>query len=193
MKGSVICAVCIVLLAACCGPTVAVGSRDPASGGFYGAVASAGSVGCPALPSTFNKTDLIGTWTGDPGCSKDTTITLRADHTYLDVYRQEQGPDRWQGTGNERWWVEQRQDLPPLLHLTGMRFCHEDRDKPCASKTPDEGIWYDFCAGGMIRFHGEVIMLIVPAPADIKAPRGILLEYLVVEPDSITTAFRVAE
>ncbi len=192
MRTTLLCLLAAPLLAGC-QRMVAVGRYDPQTKSFSGAVVPGGVGGCPKVPAGFTEADLVGTWVGEPGSPKDTTLILRGDHTYQDIYVQEMGPDRYAGSGTERWWVEYRPSGVHLLHLTGMRFCHEDRDKPCAEKGPNRGLWFDFCEGVNILFHDEVVMVIRAVPPDVRAPRGIFLQYLVGEPDSITTTFQLKE
>jgi hypothetical protein len=71
-------------------------------------------------PSTSKESDLVGTWqTKYPGERID-TITLRADGTYKQVYRQPDGYT-YESPWN-RWYLEYRDSGWIYVHLEGMRY-----------------------------------------------------------------------
>lgn len=73
-------------------------------------------------PSTFDETDLIGTWQATYGTPNTTdTITLKANRTYQQVFQSPASDYSYESSWN-KWHVERGPSGRLTLHLEGMRY-----------------------------------------------------------------------
>jgi len=104
-------------------------------------VAVIGSVGCTCLsllpyppgepicleapysppPPTLDDSDLRGVWETQYGQSVD-ILTLGADHTFQQVYKDNYVPEYVYRSPRGKWWTERLQDGQVRLHLEGARY-----------------------------------------------------------------------
>lgn len=149
---------------------------------------------CILPPETFQESDLIGTWEAEFGTPGNTTLVLREDGTYKQIY---DNPDTghfyesdWQG-----WWIEYRESGIPNLHMEGMRLCDHSA-KDCEREAGGgAGPWFDYCERRTVEMRGEVVLLLVGVSSGLvnPPPRGIVLLYLKPDPDSIARSFQLQE
>jgi hypothetical protein len=186
-----------VLLIVACGPDSyrVIGKYDPTQQSFNGVVVqNKDDAGCQLPPSTFEKSDLVGTWNMVSGSVGGTmTLTLKTDGTYQQVYDYPLGDYHYTSEWL-KWWLQPHDNGIPLLHLEGMRWC----TYMCFT---GGGTWYDFCNGEMITFNDDEVMLLVtgvsteekttPFPGFVPPPRGIQLIGLKGDPDSSVPVFEI--
>jgi hypothetical protein len=150
--------------------------------------------GCIPPPENFKESDLIGVWEREFGTPGNTTLILREDRTYKQIY---DDPDLgyhyesdWQG-----WRVEYRESGIPNLHLEGMRLCDYSSDDCEREDGGATEFWIDYCEARPVEMRGEVVLLILGVSSDrVKPPhRDIVLSYPVPDPDSIPRAFQLQE
>jgi len=156
--------------------------------------AAQGVGGCIPPPETFQESDLIGVWGPAYGTSGNTILILKANGTYKQIYN---NPDigYYYESDWQRWWVEDRESGTPNVHLVGMRLCDYSIKECQREGGGAAGPWLDFCEGRVVEMQGEVILLVVGAPSNLKnaPPRGIFLDYPLGDPDSISGTFQLQE
>lgn len=140
------------------------------------------SVGkCQPPPESFQESDLVGTWV-----AKYDTLILKEDGTYKQIYDNPQTGDHYESDWQE-WWVEYRESGIPYLHLKGM--------KPDGIGESPDSSWRDFCEDRTVEVHGEMILLVIGAPANRvePSPRSIELWYLKPDADTFSRPFFLQE
>src|SRR5205814_5402435 len=119
------------------------------------------------------------------------TISLRSDHTFTQTYDDRVTHDHLQSEG-QGWWLESRDNGRTYLHLPGMRKC-DDLNVCRQGGGGGNRFWYDFCEQRIIRMPGEVILLVLGVPPDrIQPPRSIELYHLLVDGDTSSTYYTLA-
>lgn len=126
---------------------------------------------CPAPPTNFSESDLVGTWIGKYFGNVEKLI-IRSDGTYKQIYSD--------GTLNfesdwQKWYMEYDPNGHVRLHLAGMRRC-DGLDSVC--NDPGGGLpvgeaALNPCEPGSLSFDDEVILFVIGPASDV--PRGILL------------------
>jgi hypothetical protein len=154
---------------------------------------------CAPPPKTFQESDLVGTWGGAPGNSSGTTLILKGDHTYKEIYNNKTTGQSYE-CGWQRWSLEYRANGIPHLHLKGMRLCDEGEEY-CQMESGGGGkwLWRDFCDNASIIMRDEVILLVLgvparfatPPPGIAPPPRGIELFQPQADPDSGASVFQL--
>jgi len=140
---------------------------------------------CQPPPESFQESDLVGTWVAKYAYGTDTLI-LKEDGTYKQIYDNPQTGDHYESDWRE-WWLEYRESGIPNLHLKGM--------KPDGISESPDSLWHDFCEGRAVEVHGEVILLVIGAPANRveSSPRGIELWHLKPDADTFSRPFFLQE
>jgi len=135
---------------------------------------------CPPPPEGFSKADLVGTWEAGVPDQRD-TLVIREDGTYKQSIHIEftSLPPLDYESDWQPWWLEERENGIPYLHLEGMRLCAFNPGLSCDQAGGDG---HDFCRNEQIRMENEGILLVmgVPKPrinlyGGTDAPRGISL------------------
>lgn len=122
-------------------------------------------------PSTFQESDLVGTWETHYGRSVDRLI-LRKDRTFKQIYRDGYRKDDIYETPWSRWWVERFPDGRIRVHLqraryyvNGIRVAELDgMGDPCPEELPDCGwghrpqSFYDPFADESVEMVGELVL-----------------------------------
>ncbi len=72
-------------------------------------------------PPTFQDTDLVGVWEAHYGIGID-NLTIRADGTFKQVYRDYTVEGYVYETSWNKWWVERFSDGRVWVHLQGARY-----------------------------------------------------------------------
>lgn len=143
---------------------------------------------CPMPPASFQESDLFGTWTAG---NDERLGTLVLDERGL--YRQsiyiQDPPFSFQGDW-ERWWLEHRDDAPPLVHLENMRLCLYDLSSSC-DPPPGKDSLYDYC-GNVVPVQGEGVLLVSGVlPQFEQPPGGLILLPLTSDPDTGGFTYRL--
>ncbi len=177
------------------GDATVVANWDPTRQVLEGAVLRGGRGGkCTPPPAPFQDSALVGTWVDHLGVGAHTTLILRADHTYTQIYVAPVSGVHYESAGDQRWWVEERDSGIPLLHLQGMPDCANRRGPDCAAnQEPGGGVWWDWCTGASVRFQDEVVVLITGVNSPPFPPRSLWLRYLKADPDYPVGAFELQE
>ena len=141
---------------------------------------------CPALPSGFDESWLIGRWQAEYGAAVD-IIELSDDHTYKQRYERTAHGLQFQN-GPNSWTLEAGPGGGFYLHLSRMRRC-DDTDELCANPTGGSGerYWFDFCGGRFVQMPDEVILLVSGAPeveGITPPPDGIVLRHMAINSSS---------
>ena len=151
------------------------------------AVACAGkqppiNAGCPPLPSTFQESDLIGTWKAEYGGGDIDTLILRNDGTFKQIYNDPLSNYSFESEWLH-WWIEPRKSGYLRLHMEGMRRCDDTREI-CdreeggmgGSTVDDTNVGIDYCEGVNVSMPNEVILVVTGVAANYKnVPKGIWL------------------
>ncbi len=146
---------------------------------------------CPALPSDFDRSWLIGKWEARYGAAID-AITLVPDGTYQQRYARTSDGYQFEN-GPHDWSLEERPGGGFYLHLSEMRRC-DDTDELCATNTGGSGErhWYDFCGRQFVSMPEEVILLVTGAQ-DIEGiaspPLGVMLRHMAIDSTSGSFSF----
>ncbi len=101
-------------------------------------------------PTTFQDSDLVGTWELRCGGRCVDTLILRANGTFKQIYRDHTVDDYSYATPWNEWWTERFLDGRVRVHLQGARYYKEGiriaerdgRDAPCPEDQPN-------CRGGL--------------------------------------------
>lgn len=148
---------------------------------------------CPPLPETFEESDLIGTWYSRYNSLSNDTITLQADGTYKQVYRETNGYT-FESPLN-RWYLEHRPDGGTYLHLVKMHYCLSI-EEVCKREEGGGGNWpyYDSCVDHSIKMVNEVILAVTGDegfryPGIQSVPRGIILWHMKSDADNADKFF----
>jgi hypothetical protein len=136
---------------------------------------------CTPPPRTFSQADLIGTWEAGVPRQRDTLI-IREDGTYKQLVHIEYTnlppvdfESDWQA-----WWLEERENRIPYLHLQGMRRCGFNPEISC-NRVGGDG--HDFCRNARVSMDNEGILLVLGVPKPLirlfgtDAPRGITVVF----------------
>lgn len=129
------------------------------------------NLACPALPSDFEETFLIGTWIAEYFDDTDTLI-INSDHTYKQVFNSNSLSFE---SDLQDWYVEYSPQGYGELHLTGMRRC-DDTNSICNTIGGGLPIGEEVinpCTSEYITYSGEVVLYITGYSGDL--PRGIVL------------------
>jgi putative transposase len=115
---------------------------------------------CPALPPTFKKTDLIGTWVASYSLQDRDILTLREDGTYKQIYADPDADQRYE-SGWQEWWIERRESGYIRLHLKRMRRAGEIEsifNREGGGIDPDLFTAIDYCENevGRVRFQRTI-------------------------------------
>jgi hypothetical protein len=181
-----------VLLGLACGSSYTVQSeKDPTSQAVKGVVVqgNGGNGNCALPPSTFQESDLVGTWLARPGKAIE-TLVLKVDHTYQQTYVNRVTNEHYESPWQE-WQLEHRENGIFYLHLRDKRMCHKSPED-CLSQTAGGGasLWYDFCEGRVFTMQGEVVLLITGVPARFtQPPHGIELVEPLPDPDTAPVVY----
>jgi len=139
---------------------------------------------CPSLPSSFQQSDLVGTWQSQyfPRSVTDTLI-LREDGTFRQILENDLASFYYTSPWNE-WYLERRSAGGLLVHLRGMRYCLST-DEICRRPEGGGGEWhyYDPCEDRSLTMGNEVILAVIGGqdlryPGIEVIPRGILLQHM---------------
>ncbi len=151
-------------------------------------------------PPNSQESDLVGTWT-DFDAPRYSTVTVKADYTYRQVYQNSVTGFHFEGSW-QPWWIEYRPSGIPYLHLVRMRMCQEG-DGYCGIEEGGGGStpWRDYCENRQIEMRGEVIFFVLKAPRSIGTPpagwrpypRGIWLVQLSESMDTATPTFKLEQ
>jgi hypothetical protein len=137
-------------------------------------------------PSTLKESDLVGTWQTKYRGERIDTITLRADGTYKQVYRQPDGYT-YESPWN-RWYLEYRDSGWIYVHLEGMRYYEGFLDATGLAEsggrwppTTTPGVvgepmhFYDHGEERLIEMLDKVILRVAGLDS---VPRGIVLKHM---------------
>lgn len=149
--------------------------------------------GCGGPPKAFKESDLVGTWQANYGVDRIDTITLKADGTFQQVYREPSGyfyESPW-----NKWYVEYRSSGRIYVHLEGMRYYvfgiglgeSGGRFTTAVPKLAgDPKLFYDCGEDRTIEMLDKTILEVV---AIDSAPQGIGLGHMQIAPDSSSGTF----
>lgn len=138
--------------------------------------------GFDTSPNTFKKSDLVGTWQAIYDPDRIDTITLRADGTYKQVYRELDGYT-YESPWN-RWYLEYRPSGWIYVYLEGMRYYANDIEtgesggrKPATTPgiVGEPAYFYDHGEEKIIEMLDKVILRVV---GFTSKPRGVLLVHM---------------
>jgi hypothetical protein len=129
------------------------------------------AVACPALPQSFEESDLVGTWVGRYFGDIDKLI-IQADGTYKQIFSSDSldFESEWQG-----WSFEYDPNGYGRLHLEGMRRC-DDTDSICNNPgggLPLGEVAINPCESEYVDHSNEVVLFVTGYSNDV--PRGIVL------------------
>ena len=129
---------------------------------------------CPALPSDFQETDLVGTWVGVYFGNTD-RLVIRDDGTYKQVFQFYQDELPSFETEWNNWYLERNSHGDVELHLIGMRRC-DGTDSECNNPgggLPDNTPVANPCQQAWVQYPaGQVILFVTGSDGDV--PRGIV-------------------
>jgi hypothetical protein len=180
----------LILIALATGCTTSIATRDDtlAEDGWH----------CTPPPSSFEVSKLVGEWLNvdEVAVSRD-VITLREDGTYTQSFATYGGID-YESSSNT-WWIEERDSGGIYLHLAKMRYC-DTIEEVCLNPVggDGEGFYYDVCEDRIVEMEGEVILAVVGTqgsrhPVLRRAPQGIALMHMQIEPDRAASFFILSE
>lgn len=140
-------------------------------------------VGLDKPPNTFKESDLVGTWQAKYGVERIDTITLKADGTYQQIYRQLDGYS-YESPWN-KWYVEYRPTGWIYVHLEGMRYYVDGielGERGGRRSTGESELFYFY------RQEDKVVDMVDKVILKVgrfdHAPRGIDLVQMKIDPDS---------
>jgi hypothetical protein len=146
-------------------------------------------------PKTFQEADLVGTWGPAYGTNGHSTLIVKENGTYKQIYNNPITGQHFESDWH-KWWVEYRQSGIPNLHLEKMRLCDNVVEEFCQLENGGGGsypIWIDFCEERVIEMNDEVVLLVLGTQPDgiDRPPRGILLHVLPSDPDTGVSVFEL--
>lgn len=140
-------------------------------------------------PSTFDETDLIGTWQATYGTPNTTdTITLKADKTYQQVFQSPESDYYYESPWN-KWHVERSPDGKFTLHLEGMRYYGYGIEIGEAGGRHSDGypvLFFDISNKENITMTDKVILRI---EGNDHFPKGIVLWHMHIDLDASPAYF----
>lgn len=148
---------------------------------------------CPALPTDFSTTDLIGMWQSEYGRAID-NLVLKEDGKYDQAYFLKTDGYSFTNVGNT-WWLEWRNSGGAYLHLDHMRRC-DNIDELCERESGGGGdfTYWDFCEDRGVTMKDEVILLVTGTRDDVPIPpKGIWLWQMGLDPDGGSSYFVLIE
>ncbi len=145
---------------------------------------------CKSLSSDVGEDMLVGTWIAEPGTGTD-QITLRADHTYSQVYSNPVTNISFQQDQN--FWKAETISGITYLHLDRMRKC-DSYESTCAIEVGGGGdkSWINFCTGKVVQMKNSVTLIVLKVvPGDIYYSLSDLkLCHFLSDPDASAVCFR---
>jgi hypothetical protein len=148
---------------------------------------------CPPLPSTFQESDLIGTWVASYSLNDKDILTLKEDGTYKQVYDDPDSGQRYE-SGWQKWWIEQRDSGFIRLYLKGMRRAGEIEsifNRAGGGIDPDIFTAIDYCEGEIVAMPDEIVLIVTGAKNEV--PRGIILRQTRLAGSEWTWSFELQE
>ena len=178
------------------------GERNPTDDSFQGIIVAnrdtSPKEGCLPVPEGLDEMDLVGVWRPRVATSVQTTLILKEDRTYRQIYSDPDTGHHYESSGQDHWWVEKLKSEIWRLHLEGMKMCDNSLWSDCAryGDQARKGLWFDYCEGEGLDLTDEVVLLVIGAdPESVfgEFPRGILLKYPIKDPDTPTGSFQLVE
>ena len=130
---------------------------------------------CPALPSTFKESDLIGTWAASYSLHDKDILIIKDGGVYKQIYNSPDAGIHYESNWQE-WRIEYRESGYIRLHLKGMRRAGEvdsifNRE---GGGIDPKLIWaIDYCEGKEVTMPDEIVLIVTGVKYD--TPRGIIL------------------
>lgn len=130
---------------------------------------------CPALPSAFKESDLIGTWSASYSLHDKDILIIKDGGIYKQIYDSPDAGINYESSWQE-WRIEYRESGYIRLHLKGMRRAGEvdsifNRE---GGGIDPELIWaIDYCENEEVRMPDEIVLIVTGVKYD--TPRGIIL------------------
>ncbi|MBN1303337.1 MAG: hypothetical protein JXA13_02805 [Anaerolineales bacterium] len=152
---------------------------------------------CPALPSTFKESDLIGSWVANYHLDDKDLLIFKEDGTYKQIYS-DPNPSPNESIHYEsdwqKWWLEYRDSGYIRLHLKGMRRC-DGIELFCQREVggiDPELVWaIDYCEDEIVEMPDEVVLIVTGSKE--KVPRGIILRQTRLAGSEWTWSFRLQD
>jgi hypothetical protein len=142
-------------------------------------------------PANFQETDLLGNWrtTNDPHSIE--TLSLNADHTYLQTFNLNDSEYSFQANGT--WKTVSKQTGCVYIHLSGMRFYYQVFEiAENGNKLPNghpESYW-DPCGENIIQMVDETVLIVSSHP---DSSNGIVLRHVTTQKDGLNVVFDYSE
>lgn len=146
---------------------------------------------CPGLPSTFQESDLVGTWATNYSSRDKDVLIINKDGTYKQLY-ESPAANLYYESGWQEWWIEHRDSGYIRIHFKGMRRADIDEttfNRREGGIDPDV-IWaIDYCEDEEVTMPDKVVLIVTGAKYD--TPRGIILRQTRLAGAETTNSFRL--
>ncbi len=152
-----------------------------------------GQDSCPALPSTFKETDLIGTWVANYSLHDKDSLIIKDGGIYKQIYDSPDASIHYESNWKE-WRIEHRESGYIRLHLKGMRRAGEvdsifNRE---GGGIDPELIWaIDYCEGEEVKMPDEIVLIVTGVEYDTL--RGIILRQTRLAGAESTSSFHLVD
>jgi hypothetical protein len=148
---------------------------------------------CPALPSTFTESDLIGTWLANYSPHDMDTLIIKDNGLYMQIYDSPDAGLHYE-SGWQEWWIERRLSGYIRLHLKGMRRAGEVDsifNREGGGIDPELFRSIDYCEGDEVTMPDEIILIVTGTNYD--TPRGIILRQTRLAGSEWTNSFHLED
>jgi hypothetical protein len=122
-------------------------------------------------PTSFQESDLVGTWQAKYRLMTTDTITIKANGTYQQIYEAPESDYYYKSPWN-KWYLGYSTTGKPTLHLEGMRYYAYTIE---LGEAGDPISFIDIDEESIIKITDKVILRVA---GDKNAPRGIVLWHM---------------